>query len=332
MGNSLLEIKPHQVSRDLRGYSVFLYGEPKTGKTTIASKFPGALLLAFEKGYNTLPGVMAKPLNTWSEFKKVLTELKDPEVQKVFQTVIIDTADIAYSLCEQYICSRESTATATYDSIGDVPYGKGYKLAQAEFDVCIRKILQMDYGLVIISHSKDKVIKDEAGNEITKIVPTLDDRAKLICERTCDIIGYSRSVSVDDGEKTLLFMRGTPRFDAGSRFKYSPDYIEFNYDNLVNAIADAIDKEAQMTGEKYVTAAATDRKTLYADEVEYDFPGLMKSFQEIVGSLMHKNQNIAPQITKIVEAHLGKGKKVSDCTPEQAAQLDLIIFDLKKLA
>ena len=54
---SLLDIKPHEVSRDLRGYSVFFYGDPKSGKTTIASKFPKALLLAFEKGYNALPGV-----------------------------------------------------------------------------------------------------------------------------------------------------------------------------------------------------------------------------------------------------------------------------------
>ena len=47
---NLLELTPHQVSRDLRGYTVFFYGEPKSGKTTIASKFPNALLLAFEKG------------------------------------------------------------------------------------------------------------------------------------------------------------------------------------------------------------------------------------------------------------------------------------------
>lgn len=26
----LLDIQPHQVSRDLRGYSVFFYGEPKS--------------------------------------------------------------------------------------------------------------------------------------------------------------------------------------------------------------------------------------------------------------------------------------------------------------
>lgn len=55
----LLDIKPHEVSRDLRGYSVLFYGEPKSGKTTIASKFPNSLLFAFEKGYNALPGVMA---------------------------------------------------------------------------------------------------------------------------------------------------------------------------------------------------------------------------------------------------------------------------------
>lgn len=27
---SLLDIAPHQVSRDLRGYSVFFYGDPKS--------------------------------------------------------------------------------------------------------------------------------------------------------------------------------------------------------------------------------------------------------------------------------------------------------------
>jgi hypothetical protein len=34
---SIFDIKPHEVSRDLRGYSVLLYGAPKSGKTTTAS-------------------------------------------------------------------------------------------------------------------------------------------------------------------------------------------------------------------------------------------------------------------------------------------------------
>ena len=46
MANSLLEIKPHQVSRNLRGYSVLFYGEPKSGKTTTkTSKVKNQMIL-----------------------------------------------------------------------------------------------------------------------------------------------------------------------------------------------------------------------------------------------------------------------------------------------
>jgi hypothetical protein len=329
MGNSLLDIKPHKVSRDLRGYSVLFYGEPKSGKTTISSKFPGALVLAFEKGYAAIPGIMAKPMNSWGDFKKVLAELKDPEVKNIFQTIVIDTADIAYGLCEKYICSRESDAKNTYEQISDLPFGKGYKLAQQEFDEGLRKILQMDYGLILISHAVDKTFKDEAGVEYNQIIPTLDTKARLVCERTCDIIGYSRQVNTEEGVKTKLFMRGTPRFVAGSRFRFTPDVIDFTYDNLVQAIADAIDKEEQMSGSTYITNAPMSREHL--DEPAYDFGALIDEFQTLVGNIMSKSPAMAPKITAIIDKHLGKGKKVNDCTPEQAPQIDLILFDLKRL-
>lgn len=329
MGNSLLDIKPHKVSRDLRGYSIMFYGEPKSGKTTISSRFPGALVLAFEKGYSAIPGIMAKPMNTWGDLKKVLTELKDPEVKAIFQTIVIDTADIAYGLCEKYICSRESDAKNTYEQISDLPFGKGYKLAQQEFDESLRKILQMDYGLILISHAVDKTFKDEAGVEYNQIIPTLDNKARLVCERTCDIIGYSRQVQTEEGLKTKLFMRGTPRFVAGSRFRFTPDHIDFNYDALVNAISDAIDKEAAAAGANMVTDAPASK--LHLSEPTYDFEKLMGEFQTVVGEIMRTKPSLAPKITAIVDKHLGKGKKVGDCTPEQAPQIDLILFDIKRL-
>lgn len=64
------------------------------GKTTIASKFPHALLFSFEKGYSALPGVFAQPINNWSEFLKFLRELKQEEVKEKFETIVIDTANI----------------------------------------------------------------------------------------------------------------------------------------------------------------------------------------------------------------------------------------------
>ena len=324
----LLDIKPHQVSRDLRGYSVFLYGAPKTGKTTIACQFPGALLLAFEKGYSTIGGVLAQPINSWSEFKKLFVEFKDPAVKERYQTIVIDTADIAYSYCEKYICTRESDAKHYYQNVADIPYGKGYSMAMDEFDECIRKILQLGYGLVIISHDQDKTMKNENGEEYNQIIPTLDKRARLVCERTCDIIGYCREVEDQEGHKTVrMFMRETSRYVAGSRFKYTPDSIELSYDNLVKAIADAIDEQERVS--KGTTTNSFNN--LHTDDIEYDFPALMKEVQQTVGALMSGHPEMEHKIVSIVDKHLGKGKKVSDCTPDQAALVDLILYDLKHL-
>ena len=115
MAIDLLALQPHKVSRDLRGYSVFFYGEPKTGKTTTAARFPESLLLAFEKGYNAIPGIIAQPINSWAEFKQTLRELKKPEVKEKFSTIIIDTADIASH--SSISLSRTSSPTAKAISV-----------------------------------------------------------------------------------------------------------------------------------------------------------------------------------------------------------------------
>ena len=333
---NLLSIQPHQVSRDMRGYSVFFYGEPKSGKTTTATKFPNHLLLAFEKGYNAIPGAMAQPINSWSEFRKVLRQLKEPEVQAKFETIIIDTADIAYDYAENYICANNNV-----DTIGDIGFGKGYTMVAKEFDECLRRIVQMNYGLVLISHAVDKTFTDEAGREFNQIVPTLGNKPRNIVSRMCDIIGYSRAVQDAEGNtSTKLFMRGTPRYVAGSRFKYTPDYIDFTYQNLVKAIGDAIDKQSAEDGTQYFTDT---RNNLYVDTtVELDFDALVKEFNDIIANIPGSTGEAteegtqfkeywAPRITQITDKYLGKGKKVNQCTRDQVEALDLIVSDLKEL-
>ena len=333
----ILNIQPHQVSRNLKGYSVFFYGEEKSGKTTTASKFPKTLLLAFEKGYNALPGVMAQPISSWSDFRKVLKQLNNDAAKTMYETIIIDTADIAYDLCEKYICANAKRPDGGFgvDAIGDVPYGKGYTLLAKEFDECLRSIVQMDYGLVLISHAVDKTFKDEQGQEYSKIVPTLGSKPRNIVSRMCDIIGYSRVVQNQDGtNSTKLFLRGTPRYVAGSRFKYTPDYIDFTYNNLVDAIGDAIDKQMQEDGEQYFT---DEKQNLYKAAVTpLNFDALLDEFNSIIDGLIAKDEAKfgeywAPRVTEIVERYLGKGIKVNDCSRKQVEALDLILSDLKDL-
>lgn len=333
---NLLGITPHQVSRNMRGYSVFFYGEPKSGKTTTASKFPKHLILAFEKGYSAIPGAMAQPINSWSEFRKVLRQLKEPEVQEKFETIIIDTADIAYDYCEKYICANNGV-----DTIGDIGYGKGYTMVSKEFDEALRSIVQMNYGLVLISHATDKTFTDEAGREFNQIVPTLGTRPRNIVSRMCDIIGYSRAVQDAEGRtSTKLFMRGTPRYVAGSRFKYTPDYIDFTYNDLVKAINDAIDKQAAEDGKEFFT---DESNNLYVDtSKDLNFDDLMKEFGNIIANIPGSSDADAatedgikfrdywqPRITQIIEKYLGKGRKVRDITLDQVEALDLIVTELK---
>ena len=336
---NIFNIQPHQVSRNLRGYSIFFYGQPKSGKTTTASKFEKNLLLAFEKGYNAIPGVMAQPINNWAEFRKVLRQLKDPKAKDMFYTITIDTCDIAYDYCTKYICDNALRPDGGYgvDSISDIPFGKGYSLVSKEFDECLRSIVMMDYGLILISHATDKVFKDEAGNEYNKIVPTLDKRANNIVARMADIIGYSRIVTDKEGNNlTKLFMRGTPRYEAGSRFKYTPNYIDFSYDNLVSAISDAIDKQAQEDGKEFFT----DKKSnLYEDTTkDLNFDELMKNCNDLIKGMIDNNSEevfkefYQPRIVQITDRYLGRGQKMSQCSREQVEALSLIYDDLLLLS
>jgi len=341
----IFSVKPHQVSRDMRGYSVFMYGGWKTGKTTTAVKFPKHFLLAFEKGYSAIPGAMAQPINSWGEFRQVLRQLKEPNAKTMFETIIVDTADIAYDYCVKYICdnyTRPDGGTGV-DSVSDIPFGKGYGMIEKEFDSCLRQIVQLGYGLVVISHETDKTFKNESGTEYNKIVPTLDKRANNVLARMSDIIGYTRSVPDESGkEKVVMFMRGTSRYEAGSRFKYTPDYIDLSYDNLVKAIGDALDKQMEEDGSDLFTK---ERENVHLDTTtDLDFDDLMKRFNTIIANIPGSSDGKAeteegikfrdywqPRITQIIERYLGKGKKVRDVTREQVEAMDLIVTELEDI-
>ena len=214
---------------------------------------------------------------------------------------------------------------------------KGYGLVANEFDTCLRSVVQMGYGIVLISHATDKTFTDEQGKQYNKIVPTLDKRANNIVSRMADIIGYSRIVSDAEGnESTKLFMRGTSRFEAGSRFKYTPPFIDFTYEALVNAIGEAIDKQAEVDGNKELFTDK--RENAYFDTTSsLDFDELMTEFNDKIKSIVTEvgeekfKEYWQPRITEIIERYIGKGNKVNDMNRDQIEQLDLIVSDLKDL-
>lgn len=220
---------------------------------------------------------------------------------------------------------------------------KGYGLVEKEFDECLRQIVQMGYGLVVISHETDKTFTDEGGKQYNKIVPTLDKRANNVLARMCDIIMYTRSVTDENGkEKVLGFMRGTSRYEAGSRFKYTPDYIELSYTNLVKAIGDALDKQMEEDGKDLFTDK---RENVHIDTTSnLNFDDLISEFGNIIANIpgssdikqeteegRHFAEYWQPRITQTIERYLGKGKKIKDATRDQVEAIDLIVTELRDI-
>lgn len=328
--SDLLAIQPHKVSRDLSGYITYIYGAGKTGKTTLASQMDKALLVAFERGYNAIPGILAKDVTSWSQFRKeVVKELKKPEVKEAFKCIVIDTIDIAASLCEKYICTQNGI-----EELGELGWGKGWKLMKKEFEETFRSITQMGYALFFISHAKNSTFTREDGSEYNKIIPSLGQTYNEIIKNMSDIYGYAHQIVDASGSTSVvLTLRSKDgSIDTGCRFKYIAPEIPFDYQSLVDALNEAIDKEASITNGKFVTN--TPIAPIVQQELNFD--DLMGEFQSIVGKIQDSvsgeefNQNWAPRIVEITDRILGKGKRVADMTRDQAELLDLIVSDLKE--
>ena len=320
MAINLLGIQPHKVSRDLSGYITYIYGAPKTGKTTLATQMGGALLLAFEQGYNALPGVMAQDITTWGEMKQVFRELKKPEVQAVYKAVIVDTIDVAADRCKKYICQQNGI-----EDLGDLGYGKGWTKFKDEFNEVFRGLTQLGYAVFFIGHEKETMITDpQTGAERMIIRPSLSNSTREVIAGMADIYGYAHQLRAD--ENSVLTLRcGDGSIQCGCRFKYIENQIPMSYHSLVNAISTAIDKEAAEHNGEFVT----NERSVIVQTTEYDYDALMNEFKDVVGQLMSSGTQNAPKITNIVEKYLGKGKKVNDTTPEQAEFIYLILNDIK---
>ena len=57
----------------------------------------------------------------------------------------------------------------------------------------------------------------------------------------------------------------------------------------------------------------------------------MQEFQQLSGELVNKNQAYyVPRITSIIDKYLGKGKKITDSTPDQVEFIYLIVTEIKE--
>ena len=293
----------------------------------MSAMWPKPLLVAFEKGYNALVGVRPADVTSWADFKAICRQLKKPEAKEIYETIVIDTIAIAYALCEKYFLAREGVA-----AIGDIGYGRGWGMLKDEFETTFRELTQLGYAIVFIAHSKSKSTEytDEEGNALSALAPDLPNAAYQIVNRMVDVIGY---IGVEYDVKTgnsyrYLYTRGTPTIFAGSRYKYLAPKIELGYQQLVDAIADAMEKEASLTGTGFVS----DAELYYGGVPTRTFDETMTEAKDLWNKIIKaKGDEGREAIKAVISQVFGHDMQLSRATPEQQELVELVVEDLKKL-
>ena len=320
---NLLSLEPTKVCTDIKGKTFLFYGAPKIGKTSLSAQFPSPLLLAFEKGYEALDNVYAQPIKSWSEFRTVCSQLKKKEVKEKFSTIIVDTAQIAYSLATEYVASCNGVT-----DIGDIGFGKGYNAVEKEFEKKFHDIVNLGYGVVFIAHeSLDKEEKGSGKEKVTKIFirPDLEKRCFKVINKMVGLVGYLRQD--EDSSKRWIYTRGTSLYVAGSRFPYLDEKIDLSYSALSDAIRKAIEKQKELDG-----ATLTEEKEVTTEEPKMSFEEVSDKARKLWVTLITKNADNQKVLhEKIVEV-FGRPLKLSELVPTQLEPYTLMLEEMEEIA
>lgn len=327
----IFNLQPSVIDKSLKGKYLLIYGSSKIGKTSFAVQAPRTLTCAFELGLNALSGQRYVPIPKWSDFKKVLSQLRKPQAKEMYDTIVIDTATWAYGLCEKYVCQREGV-----DDLRSIPWGQGWNMVKNEFSESLREITMLGFGIILICHEKERPtdIRDEEGNAITRVEPDGPRQMREIIDALVDIIGYI-GIEFDPVTKEstrYLYTRQTPTIFAGSRYRYLSPRIKFGYNELVEAIGDAIDAAVANDG------AQVSEHVERAQVKTRSFQEVMDEAREIWGSYLNlaKNDEEKDQHLNIMKDVIRRvfgteDFKLSSAVPSQIDLVELFIDEIKEL-
>lgn len=224
-------------------------------------------------------------------------------------------------MCEKYICQQNGVQT-----VSEIPWGGGYAATKKEFENCIRQITMLEYGLVLISHIETRKEKTADDSEIEILAPSMPKRCYEVVNQIVDIIGYIATEWDEVGNsQRWLYTRQTPTVMAGSRFPYLDSKIKLGYDELVEAIGRAIDKQRELDG-----ATVVDKVESQVRE-ELDFDEIREEASVLWGNLVSEDAANAERILKKVEMIFGRKIKLSEITEDQKELFYLVLLDMRDM-
>lgn len=241
--------------KTIEGRMIWIYGDPKIGKTTFAAQFPGAWFIATEPGQEFVAIREPTHIGSWNDFLalcKYITENK-PTVfgdGKPIRTIVIDTVDILFKHCQAQVCKDLGV-----EDPGELPHGKGWNRLASEWERVWHKIRQWPYTLIWISHSRQKEFATK-GQKVNRWEPYIGAAGLRFGNQAADIILFAHSdqkaVRDEDGvvtgiiEERLLRCHPQSSAIAGGRMVGElgiPPIIPLDFDEFIKYFPDTEDTE-----------------------------------------------------------------------------------------
>lgn len=190
-----------QISSDIvldpRKYLHYLHGDAGVGKTTWCKQIPGHYFAKCENGTMGLK-VFGSSINSWPDFLEMLLLLvkqkeSNWEGVREVKTVIVDTYDYLFELAGEWVAQNVKFMvqgkTIKYARIEQVPFGDGFSVTRRLTLSKIRKFMALGFGVILVGHTKEKVIKWR-GQDLTVKRLNLSPTTAEAVVSACDAVGY----------------------------------------------------------------------------------------------------------------------------------------------
>ena len=134
-----------------------------------------------------------------------------------FKTVVIDTADRAYSMCLDWVCNNLGIKYPGVDDEGENDWGASWRAVRSEFETMAYRILQTGRGILFTSHMKEEEIRTPTAR-YTKIYPSMSKQARETVESLVDFFFFADYMRTPTGKSIrVLVAEGDDTIWAGAR-------------------------------------------------------------------------------------------------------------------
>lgn len=212
---------------------ILIYGVGGVGKSTFLSEAPKPIFLDTQDGTARL-GVARFPRpRTWDDVNEALDELVQTEHS--YLTLAIDLLDDLEALLWNHICVRDNQ-----ENIEAYGYGKGYKVALAEWRVFVARLerLRREKGMAIgfVAHSMIRPFKNPEGEDFDRYTLQVHEQAAGLIRGWCDTVLFARHETL---LKTDPKKKRTRGISTGARVIQTVEtaaYYAKNRDNLPDTL------------------------------------------------------------------------------------------------